>query len=63
MLSSGLNNFTVPAFLHATDNDATSPNNEVRYEIVHGNYDDKFRLDEITGIFHYFFNFNYSAFY
>ena len=33
----------------AIDADAEPPNNEVRYEIIHGNYENKFKLDEITG--------------
>jgi hypothetical protein len=39
----------VPAYVKATDNDAESPNNIVRYEIIHGNYDSKFSLNEISG--------------
>lgn len=33
----------------ATDADAEPPNNEIRYELVHGNYENKFYLNEITG--------------
>lgn len=33
----------------ATDNDAEKPNNIVRYEIISGNYENKFGLNEITG--------------
>lgn len=33
----------------ATDADAESPNNEIRYELIHGNYENKFYLNEITG--------------
>ena len=33
----------------ATDADAEPPNNQVRYELIHGNYENKFYLDEITG--------------
>lgn len=36
-------------FLQATDADAEPPNNEIRYEIIHGNYENKFYLNEITG--------------
>lgn len=49
ILSSNLRNFTIPAFVKATDADAEEPNNVVRYEIISGNYDDKFRLDKYTG--------------
>lgn len=49
ILSSNLRNFTVPAFVKATDADAEDPNNAVRYEIISGNYDNKFRLDKYTG--------------
>lgn len=33
----------------ATDADAEPPNNVVRYEIIQGNYDNKFYLNEVTG--------------
>ena len=33
----------------ATDRDAEKPNNIVRYEIISGNYDNNFILNEITG--------------
>lgn len=36
-------------FAQATDADAESPNNEIRYELIHGNYENKFYLNEITG--------------
>lgn len=49
ILTSDLKNFTIPAFIKATDNDAEEPNNIVRYEIIHGNYENKFHLNEITG--------------
>lgn len=35
--------------MQATDADAEAPNNEVRYELIHGNYENKFYLNEITG--------------
>lgn len=49
ILTPDLKNFTVPAFIKATDADAEEPNNIVRYEIIHGNYENKFHLNEITG--------------
>lgn len=49
ILSSSLRNFTTPAFVKATDADAEEPNNVVRYEIINGNYENKFRLDKYTG--------------
>lgn len=49
ILTTDLKNFTIPAFIKATDNDAEAPNNIVRYEIIHGNYENKFMLNEITG--------------
>lgn len=49
ILTSDLRNFTIPAYIKAIDNDAESPNNVVRYEIIHGNYENKFLLNEITG--------------
>ncbi|XP_072750510.1 uncharacterized protein [Anoplolepis gracilipes] len=48
-LNSDLTNFTSPAIIKATDADAESPNNEIRYELIHGNYENKFYLNEITG--------------
>jgi hypothetical protein len=48
-LTLNLRNFTVPAFIKAIDYDAEEPNNIVRYEIIHGNYENKFILNEITG--------------
>lgn len=44
-----LSNFTAPAFIKATDRDAENPNNVVRYEIINGNYEGKFKVDKITG--------------
>ena len=35
--------------MKAIDNDAEPPNNIVRYEIIHGNYQNKFALNEISG--------------
>lgn len=49
ILAPDLRNFTTPAFIRAIDLDAEAPNNVVRYEIINGNYEDKFRLDKITG--------------
>ena len=49
ILTTDLKNFTIPAFIKAIDNDAEAPNNIVRYEIIHGNYENKFMLNEITG--------------
>ncbi|XP_026823897.1 uncharacterized protein LOC105277425 isoform X1 [Ooceraea biroi] len=48
-LNSDLTNFTTPVFIKATDADAEAPNNEIRYELIHGNYENKFYLNEITG--------------
>lgn len=49
ILLSNLRNFTIPAYVKATDADAEEPNNVVRYEIISGNYENKFRLDKYTG--------------
>ena len=49
ILTTDLKNFTIPAFIKALDNDAEEPNSIVRYEIIHGNYENKFLLNEITG--------------
>ncbi|XP_055642626.1 cadherin-86C isoform X3 [Toxorhynchites rutilus septentrionalis] len=49
IISPNLRNFTVPAYIKATDNDAEAPNNEVRYEMIYGNYENKFELHPITG--------------
>ncbi|XP_047345119.1 uncharacterized protein LOC124947258 [Vespa velutina] len=48
-LNSDLTNFTTSAMIKATDADAEPPNNVIRYEIIHGNYENKFYLNEITG--------------
>uniref|UniRef100_A0A224X735 Putative cadherin egf lag seven-pass g-type receptor n=1 Tax=Panstrongylus lignarius TaxID=156445 RepID=A0A224X735_9HEMI len=42
-------NFTQRAFIKAIDADAEPPNNVVRYEIVRGNYGNRFILDAETG--------------
>nr|XP_012151364.1 PREDICTED: uncharacterized protein LOC105663916 [Megachile rotundata] len=49
MLNSDLTNFTSPAFIKAIDADAEPPNNVVRYELIHGNYENKFYLNETSG--------------
>lgn len=49
VLSSDLKNFTVPAYIKAIDNDAEPPNNVVRYEILEGNFENKFNLNTVTG--------------
>ena len=35
----------------AIDDDAFASNGAVRYEIVRGNYESKFQIDELTGEF------------
>lgn len=49
ILSVDLRNFTVPAFIKAIDNDADAPNNVVRYELLQGNYENKFVLNTVSG--------------
>ncbi|XP_055908352.1 cadherin-86C [Eupeodes corollae] len=49
ILAADLQSFTSPAYIKAVDKDATAPNNEVRYEIINGNYDNKFSLNKVTG--------------
>lgn len=49
ILTTDFKNFTIPAYIKAVDNDAEEPNNLVRYELVHGNYENKFLLDGETG--------------
>lgn len=49
ILTPDLRNFTIPAFVKALDNDAEEPNNIVRYELIYGNYENKFQLNEVTG--------------
>lgn len=52
VLSPSLNNFTSAAFVKAVDKDAEPPNNVVKYEIIEGNQDGKFSINEDTGTFH-----------
>lgn len=54
VLSPGLNNFTSAAFVKAVDKDAEPPNNVVRYEIIQGNEEGKFAINEETGNYHLF---------
>ncbi|XP_015606169.1 cadherin-86C [Cephus cinctus] len=49
MLNTDLSNFTMPAIIKAIDADSEPPNSEVRYELIHGNYENKFYLNEVTG--------------
>ncbi|XP_052739309.1 cadherin-86C [Bicyclus anynana] len=49
VLSPNLNNFTSAAYVKAVDKDAEPPNNVVRYEIVEGNSEGKFAINEETG--------------
>ncbi|XP_020817256.1 cadherin-86C isoform X2 [Drosophila serrata] len=49
ILAPDLLGFTTTAVIHAEDKDATAPNNEVRYEIINGNYDNQFVLDKVSG--------------
>lgn len=49
ILSASLRNFTFPAYIKAIDKDISAPNNVIRYELIHGNYENKFSLNEITG--------------
>ncbi|XP_022814589.1 cadherin-86C isoform X2 [Spodoptera litura] len=49
VLSPSLNNFTSAAFVKAVDRDSEPPNNIVRYEIIQGNGDGKFAINEETG--------------
>lgn len=50
ILLPNLREFTSPAFIKATDLDAEEPNNIVRYELINGNYENKFALDTVTGM-------------
>lgn len=52
ILTTDLRNFTNSAIIRATDLDAEEPNNVIRYEIINGNYENKFNLDKITGNVH-----------
>ncbi|GBP67367.1 Cadherin-related family member 1 [Eumeta japonica] len=49
VLSPSLNNFTSVAFVKAVDKDSDPPNNIVRYEIIQGNSEAKFAVNEETG--------------
>ncbi|XP_045495385.1 cadherin-86C [Colias croceus] len=49
VLSPNLNNFTSSAFVKAVDKDAEPPNNVVRYEIIEGNREGNFAVNEDTG--------------
>ncbi|XP_034826855.1 cadherin-86C [Maniola hyperantus] len=49
VLSPNLNNFTSAAYVKAVDKDAEPPNNVVRYEIIEGNTEGKFAINEETG--------------
>ncbi|KAM3963678.1 cadherin 86C [Aphomia sociella] len=49
VLSPSLNNFTSTAVIKAIDKDAEPPNNVVRYEIIQGNSEGKFAINEETG--------------
>ncbi|XP_049868237.1 cadherin-86C isoform X1 [Pectinophora gossypiella] len=49
VLSPSLNNFTSSAFVKAVDKDTEPPNNVVRYEIIEGNVEGKFAINEETG--------------
>lgn len=49
VLAANLREFTAPAFVRATDADAEEPNNIVRYELINGNYENKFQLDKVSG--------------
>lgn len=51
ILAANLRNFTSPAIIKAIDKDAEPPNNIVRYELILGNFENKFALNEITGKF------------
>uniref|UniRef100_A0A6B2EKW7 Cadherin domain-containing protein n=1 Tax=Phlebotomus kandelakii TaxID=1109342 RepID=A0A6B2EKW7_9DIPT len=49
ILTNDMRGFTTPAFIKAVDADAEPPNNLVRYEIINGNYENKFKLNEVNG--------------
>ncbi|KZC14888.1 Cadherin-86C [Dufourea novaeangliae] len=49
MLNGDLTNFTSPAVIKALDADTEPPNNIIRYEIIHGNYENKFYLNDTSG--------------
>ncbi|CAN7939547.1 unnamed protein product, partial [Ixodes hexagonus] len=50
VLTADLADFTEPLVVKATDADAPGPNSNVTYEIVSGNYEQKFRIDPRTGL-------------
>ncbi|XP_015369769.1 PREDICTED: cadherin-86C [Diuraphis noxia] len=49
VLTQDMRNFTERAFIKAIDKDAEAPNNLVRYEIINGNYNNRFTLNPETG--------------
>ncbi|XP_064458824.1 uncharacterized protein LOC135369092 [Ornithodoros turicata] len=49
VLAADLADFTEPVILKAVDADSPGPNSNVTYEIVSGNYEQKFRVDPISG--------------
>ncbi|XP_030382490.1 cadherin-86C [Scaptodrosophila lebanonensis] len=49
LLATDHKGFITTAYIHAADKDATAPNNEVRYELINGNYESMFALDNVTG--------------
>ncbi|VVD02648.1 unnamed protein product [Leptidea sinapis] len=49
VLSPNLDNFTSAAFVKAIDKDAEPPNNLIRYEIIEGNREQQFAINEETG--------------
>ncbi|CAH1738147.1 unnamed protein product [Aphis gossypii] len=49
ILTQDMRNFTERAFIKAIDKDAEAPNNIVRYEIINGNYNNRFTLNPETG--------------
>lgn len=51
ILAPNLREFTSPAVIKAVDLDAEEPNNIVRYELINGNYENKFNLNKNTGMY------------
>ncbi|XP_037560976.2 uncharacterized protein LOC119440106 [Dermacentor silvarum] len=49
VLTADLADFAEPLIVQATDADAPGPNSNVTYEIVSGNYEQKFRIDPVSG--------------
>ncbi|XP_070385387.1 cadherin-86C isoform X1 [Dermacentor albipictus] len=49
VLTADLADFAEPLIVQATDTDAPGPNSNVTYEIVSGNYEQKFRIDPVSG--------------